>query len=253
MNESKEDLAKGGFEGFVVFVLVFAFLSFYFVGFVLAADPVGPDTYESISNSTKATVGNLTWNISGGYISKFNLTATTQDYRWKAFVGNMTGSFTLDDASGSTIFDWTLTSVTGRIYATRNSSEVQWTEISCSNLTLMEQENSWLSHSNVDDNISATFDQSDHDPFNVAGTNIDADSCPTLSTYVNNASQAQGADVFEEMVLIDSVNTTVYATILENDVAGYDGQQYDFQMLVPENGSAAWNSQIPYYIYVELG
>jgi len=252
MSESKKEEINVGFSrlvyvGLILFIFVIAFLTF------IMADPVGPDEFVSVSNSTKAATGSQVWNISGGYISTFNLTATVQNTRWKAFVGNMTGSFTLDDATGSTIFDWTLSTVTGRIYATRNSSTVNWTGVNCSSIYYMEQENTWLSHSNADDNITATFDQTDHDGFSVGAVSISANSCPTLSTYVSNQSQAQEADVFEEIVLRDNLNKTVYATILEEDETGYNGQEFDFQMLVPENGSAAWTSSTAYYIYVELG
>ncbi len=236
---------------------VLIILGVFLFGFISAADPVRPDEIESIANETKSTSGTLMFNVSGGYVSTFNLTATIQDDRWKAFVGNVTGSFTLDDSTGSTIYDWTLSSITGRVYATRNSSTVTWSSIECSNNSLLEQENTWLSHTNHDDNLTATFNTNlsdvDHDPFYVGGQYISADTCPTLSTYVNNQSQAQGADVFEEMALIDNQNITVYATILEEDAVGFDGNRYDFQMLVPENGSAAWEGALPYYVYIELG
>ena len=77
---------------------------------------------------------------------------------------------------------------------------------------------------------------------------IAANQCPTLNTYINNVSQDTD---FEEMALYDSTSI-IYATILENDLAGYDGQTYDFQMLVPENGSQGFTGATPYYIYVEL-
>jgi len=56
---------------------------------------------------------------------------------------------------------------------------------------------------------------------------------------------------FEEMVMYDGTST-VFATILEDQETGYDGTNYDFQMLVPDNGSASWTGAIPYYVYVEL-
>ncbi len=253
MSETKKEIKLENIERFIVVFVLCSFLIFLFLGFVFAADPVNPDDFTSIANSSKGSPTAKIWNISGGNISTFNLSATVQNTRWKAFVGNMTGSFTLDDASGSTIFDWTLSTITGRIYATRNSGSINWSGITCSNTTLMEQENGWLSHTSIIDNITATFDESDHDTLNVGPVTLQSDTCPTLSTYVDNSSQEQGADVFEEMVIIDNTNKTVYATILEADEGGYDGELYDFQMLVPENGSAAWTSSIGYYIYVELG
>jgi len=54
------------------------------------------------------------------------------------------------------------------------------------------------------------------------------------------------------MALSDGVNT-VYATIMEEDVTGYDGSKYDFQMIVPEDGSPGFSGATAYYIYVEIG
>jgi hypothetical protein len=213
-----------------------------------AADPQGPDGILSVNNSTKGNVSAKIFNISGGYIATFNLSATIQNPRWKAFVGNITGSFTLDDASGSTIYDWTLSSINGRVYATRNSSTVAWSNINCSNNTHLEAENTLLSHSNNDDNITKTFENRTHNSFWVGATNIGANTCPNLKTYVNDAAQITR---FQEMALYDNYNI-VYATILEQDQAGYDGSLFDFQMIVPENGGAGWNGATAYYLYVEL-
>src|SRR3989338_5789452 len=79
---------------------------------LVSAVPEGVNTITYISNSTKSlTAGNLinsTFNSSvgpGGYIFTMNLDTTQQNKRWKAYVGNVTGKLTLDDASSYTIFD----------------------------------------------------------------------------------------------------------------------------------------------------
>ena len=239
---------KGRGHGSLKFLLL-AFAVVFVSSFVFSA-PVGPDSLDLGTNETGVATGTQMINISGGYIQNLTLTANTQNPRWKAFLGEVVGSFTLDDASGSTIYDWTLSTVTGKVFATRASGSITWASINCSNLTYMEAENTALSHSNIDDNISATFDDTTHDAFYVGAVSIGANQCPTLNTYVNNVTNV--ANTFEEMVLYDGTNT-VYATILEEDSTGYDGNSYDFQMLVPENGSAGYSGATAYYLYVELG
>lgn len=221
--------------------------------------PQGPDNLVNSENRTKANVSAKFINNSGGEISFLELNATVQNTRWKAFVGNVSGMLTLDDASGSTIFDWTLTTITGRIYATRNSSYIDWTSINCSNITHLIAEDSALVLTSADDNITKTFNASynntqnftasgNHSEF-YAGTKLIYEStCPVLKTYVNNASQ-EGS--FEEIALYDGVSM-VYATILENDTIGYNTERYDFQMIVPENGSSSFTSSTAYYIYAEI-
>ncbi|HJX50598.1 MAG TPA: hypothetical protein VJ438_03995, partial [Candidatus Nanoarchaeia archaeon] len=131
-----------------------------------------------------------------------------------------------------------------------DSSTIEWSLINCSNITTnLAVENNAMFHNRTSDNITATFQfPSTHDPFWVAGKNIAQNACPTLNTYINDAAQD---DDFEEMALYDQTSI-VYVTILEDNLAGYDSQTYDFQMLVPENGSQGFTGATPYYIYVEL-
>jgi hypothetical protein len=234
-------------------ILVLGILfSIILLGFVIAADPVSPDGISYGENETKNASDSLMVNISGGVISNFNLSATIQNPRWKAFVGQVVGSFTLSDSSGSTIYDWTLATVTGRVYATRTNGAVAWTSIGCADIAALETENTQLSHSNPDDNLTATFSDQTHDTFYVGANVIPVDSCPTLNTYVNSVKNEGSGQPFEEMVLHDGSNL-VFASILEEDQTGYNGESYDFQMIVPENGSAGFTSATPYYLYVEIG
>lgn len=241
-------------KGFFLIAILAIFAVFIFIllnSIFLSADPVGPTSVVSVSNETKGgSTSAYFFNISGGYIAALNLTANIQNIRWKAFIGWVNGRYTLDDAGGSTIYDWSLTVTTGRVYATRDSSTIEWNLIGCANRTTnLATENSALLHNTTAaDNLPNTFRYGTHDPFWVAGRNIAQDTCPTLNTYIGNLTQD---DDFEEMALYDSTSI-IYATILENDLAGYDGQTYDFQMLVPENGSQGFSGATAYYLYVEL-
>ncbi len=215
----------------------------------IIATPTGPSNIYHVSNSTKGATSAGFINISGGYISTINLTANSQNLRWKAFVGNVTGKFTLDDSGGSTIYDWTLSSTGGEVYATRNSGTITWTNISCATNTWLMQENGAMDHQNTSaDSINNTFVSGTHSLFFVGATSITASSCPTLNTYVNSGSQDSS---FEEIALYAS-SSVIYASILEEDVTGYDGQPYDFQMIVPENGDPGFTGATAYYLYVEL-
>lgn len=232
---------------FIIGILVICILLFSNI-FLSAIGPSGPSLV-SVSNKTKATTSAAFFNISGGYIAALNLTANVQDTRWKAFVGWVNGKFSLSDQGGSTIYDWSLSTTSGRVYSTRDSSTIEWNLIQCANRTTsLQAENLAMFHNSSADNITKTFQYGTHDSFWVAGTNLVASTCPTLNTYIGNVSQDSD---FEEMALYDATSI-IYATILENDLAGYDGQTYDFQMLVPENGSQGFTGATAYYLYVEL-
>ena len=119
-----------------------------------------------------------------------------------------------------------------------------------SNMTYLEQENALMNHTNINDYINKTFSVGGtHETFYVGTKTIENNTCPTLNTYVENSTQD---NYFEEMVLYDGSNT-VYATILEPRVNGYNAIPYDFQMIVPENGLSTWTGSTAYYIYIELG
>jgi hypothetical protein len=224
-------------------------LSVFILSTFISADPVGPTGVTSVWNETMNTTAAGFFNISGGYIAALNLSVSAQNMRWKAFVGWVTGGFTLDDSSGSTIYDWSTTITNGRVYATRDSSTIEWNSIECANLlTNLESENTALNHTQAD-NITATFSLDTlHDGFLVAGEPILPDTCPTLNTFVNDTSQD---DVFDEVALYDGTSI-VYAALLSIGEVGYDGNTYDFQMLVPENGTPGFSGATAYYLYAEI-
>lgn len=215
---------------------------------LVIATPTGPSTINITANETKAPTAGSMVNISGGIISKMNITATVQNPHWKAFLGWIDGKFTLDDSSGSTIYDWTLSSISGEIYATRAAGVANWGTVSCANATEITAEDIALNHTGGD-NITSTFTASSNiATFVVAGTTISAGTCSATNTYTDIG--PVGTE-FEEVILHDTTNI-IYATILEDNQTGYDGAGYDFQMIVPEVAEDTWSGSTAYYLYVEL-
>ncbi|NCN87213.1 hypothetical protein GW932_05250 [archaeon] len=240
--EDKKIHVKKGF-----LLLVVASLFLFSISFALSA-PTGIDGLDSNFNKTKSAASAQMVNISGGYIASFNLTADVQNPRWKAFVGQVIGSFSLSDGEGSTIYDWTLATVTGRVYATRKVAAPNWGSIACATTANLETENANMNHDKIFDNITATFDDATHGIFYVGAEDFLANECThTVNTYVGGASTA----AFEEVALYDGADI-VYAAILEENEVGFDGEAYDFQMLVPEDGSPGFAGATPYYLYIEL-
>jgi hypothetical protein len=238
-------------------IAIIAIISFIIIGFIVsvnasAGDPVYLDDLNVSRNQTKAATSQRLVNISGGYISTVTIWSYAQDPRWKGMVGSVVGKFVLADQSGSKLFDWTLPTLTGRVYATRNSSSPLWSNVNCSNLTFLNEENVLISHTSPDDNLNMTFNyavNATHNGFNVGARTIAANTCPTLNTYVNSNPQD---NQFEEMALYDGTNT-FYSTIINSNQTGFDGSKYDFQMIVPENGGQTFTGSTAYYLYVELG
>jgi hypothetical protein len=215
------------------------------------AEPVGTSaTY--VKNSTSSNPGNATLNYSGGYIMTVNLVSNEQNTRWKAFVGNVTGTLKLDDADGYSIYSWDRTTTSGEVYAVRTPNAITWADINCSTSINTTAEEIALGHTaNPNDNISATFNDSDHVEFYVGTERIAANTCNTTNLAINDTMDL--ADDFEEVLLHDG-SYMVYAAIIESDISGYraGAETYDYQMMVPENASSGFSGATPYYFYVEL-
>lgn len=229
----------------MAFVLVIAFLllSLVYKAHKIQALPIGPTlTYQGNEtiNSTPASRTDKP-----GYIHFLNFSALQQNNRWKAYVGNVTGQLTLDDSSGNTIYDWTLTSITGEVYASRASS-ITWSNINCSNHTSISLEETALGMSSSDDDsINKTFNETNHYTMVTAGRTMHSGNCRAQFTYVNDAPQTTN---FEELLLSDGANF-VYATFINESSTGFDGNIEDFQMIVADMET---NPQT-YYFWVELG
>jgi hypothetical protein len=225
-----------------------------FSKFVMAL-PTAP-SINYISN-TSATTGLFNRSVDiKGTITTITLDANQQDYKWKAYVGNVTGKVALDNANGQSIYDWNLgTSGGGEVYVSKYSN-INWNNISCVDQPSIDAEQASLSMSAIGaDNINSTFNFTNHRSFNVGANSglRNMSGCRSTATYINDTAQAMGSGAFFQEILLRDSNTgnMVYATFIESAHQGYDNQQYDFQLLVAENESAT----VPtlYYFWVELG
>lgn len=211
--------------------------------------PTGLNILSNVTETPDATpASSLT--TAGGSFTTLILNGSFQNPRWKAYVGNISGVLTLDNAAGYSIYDWNLTTINGEVYISRNSS-VTWSTIGCATPTRISAEHTFLNHAYSSiDNINNTFNRSIHRGFYVSTTQITNSSCRSIATYVNDARQTDTENAaFQEILLTDNTNL-VYATLLENNRAGFDNAQYDFQMIVPEDDTKV--SPTTYYFYAEI-
>jgi hypothetical protein len=215
-----------------------------------AALPSGPtiitNTTYDIAPRPAATITTV-----GGSFTTLLLNATTQTPRWKAYVGNVTGQLVLDDSNNKSIYDWFVSSVTGEVYATRNST-IDWSTVQCAADESIFSEDESLHMSQVNpDTINNTFINNVHRMFYVGSSLITNSSCRSISTYVNDAAQSVSENAaFQEILLQDDSSRLVYATIINQNTTGFNSQKYDFQMIVAEDEYLT--AATPYYLYVEL-
>jgi hypothetical protein len=218
------------------------------LGLVLGVDPVGPQIISNVTEEPTPRPGQQLV-TEGGSFTTLVLNVTAQTQRWKAYVGNVTGRLTLDDASNYTIYDWQLSTIAGEVYISRNSS-ITWSEVKCANASTISAEETFMNHTPSNpDSISNTFNNTIHKSFWVGTTLIANSSCPAIATYVNDTSQAATENATYQEILLTDGNSLIYATILEENKFGFDFGIYDFQIIVAEN---EFVDNTPYFFWVEL-
>jgi hypothetical protein len=220
-----------------------------FIASIAYGEPLGQFVISSNSSSTRSYPVNSRADA-GGNIVTLIVNATMQHTGWKAYVGNISGGFTLDDANNDTIYAWSLSSYTGELYASTASS-ITWGSIACATIGAIESESNNLSlNSTGVDSINRTFSTQVHETVTVATTTILNSTCYSTALYINDTAQTPSETVnFQEIVLWDTA-TLVYAAPLEQNIAGYNNNSFDFQLLIPDNESTTVTTT--YYFYVEL-
>ncbi|MBD3203362.1 hypothetical protein GF327_03650 [Candidatus Woesearchaeota archaeon] len=237
-------------------ILLVLFLLIIYFSIVIAAEPEG-GTIDFKSNSTKNITPPSSRNDTKGTITTIVMTATQQNTKWKAYVGNVTGTLVLRDAADYSIYEWTsIGDPTGEVYITRNDS-IEWSNIKCANSTIIDSEQVFLNHSPTSrDNINNTFSNQAHDSFWVGDvTEIQNSTCWGTATWINDSSQTINEDsLFQEILLYDNTNL-IYTTIIEQNLQGYRNDSattYDFQAILPDNALPGSTGQVTYYFYVEI-
>lgn len=234
-------------------ILLFIITATLFFVVDVSAAPASPQIVYVTNSTYTATSVNRSMDAKGT-ITVLTMTLNQQDYKWKAYVGNVSGTLALDDADALSIYDWSLTSINGEVYVSRASS-VSWANVSCVDQAVINTEQTAMGMtSNARDNINSTFNYTTHRSFLIGAKNITSSSCRSIATYVSDGPQVISVNsLFQEILLKDDLSgSLIYTTLLEQDQVSYDGTSvYDFQLIVAENESAS--SPTNYYFYVELG
>ena len=235
--------------------LVTIAVAFLALAAVVWADPQGP-TSIAVENGRQADRGTSSFPVvaQAGNVSRLDINDSRITTAWQGFYGNVSGSIVLDDAFNSTFFQWASADPQGEIFAS-NQSTVSWSNISCLNFTVAQPYGPNLSilERQYDigeadsDGFNETYTTFFTGSFDVGEVEIDSsDNCAQTYPFQNN--QTQSAQ-FENVLLTDNLSV-IFTTLIDPGV-GYNGNSYDFQLLVAENGTN--NEQTTtYYLFVEL-
>lgn len=253
------------FISLVVVVLFFTIIKIYAVEPNGATIEYGSSQALFVGNSSNisAVAGNITeLEIFSGF---------TVSQTWQGFYGTVTGGLRLSDGANNMLYNWSLVTPSGEIYASTNST-ITWGNIQCfnfsavgnysnetgnggttnlygTNLTIINQ--MFNMNSSDFDSINNTFDVFNHDPFFTANQEFSANECRSIQLFTNESESEDG--VFEEVLLYEPVTTSiVFMSILEDNKEGFNGSQVDFEMIVLEDGHDSDTESTPYFFYLEL-
>ena len=208
-----------------------------------------------------------------GNVTPLNIIGYSSTQSWQGYFGNVSGTIQLADASDNVIYNWTLAEPSGEVYASTNSS-ITWGNIQCfnftadgigtagtagatnlggTNLSVLEANFGMLTDDvdGVNETFSFTPAGDGHDLFYTANLQFSAGEC--LSTKVYSPS-GPVANQFEEILLYEpATSSVVFASLLEKGALnGFNNQDNDFEMIVPENGHGTDTTATTYYFFVEI-
>lgn len=233
----------------IYYVFLVAILAVSAFGFV-SADPNGASTVTP-GASTRGTVDPAANHSAfAGNVTELTITGNSITQSWQGYFGNVSGSIRLTDGSGNAMYNWSLATPSGEVFASTANS-ITWSSIDCFNWTTDGAALELAFNVNDSaDGVNETFtDANSHVEFFVGGTTFTAGEC--MSTDIFDSSQAGVDGNFEEVLLHDGTNT-VFAALLEDDLSGFDSASHDFEMIVLEDGHSGDTSTTPYFFYVEL-
>ena len=244
--------------------------------FSALADPQPPETLNIIASSSKADPGLISVPAYAGNVTRLTITSDQKTKNWQGYYGEVTGRIVLDDAANQSLYAWTLVDPRGEVYATRNSSSVNWTNtnILCcwdginndtvtDNRTCLTREEAEMNTDseadpglNARDGVNETFNLTTHPAFFVSANSFSADQCNhSISLFVNDSDPNSGnvPRSFNETLLYSwSDASLIFMSVIEPNAWGFNATRYDFQMLVTEDGHLDDTATTAYYFYIEL-
>ncbi len=231
-------------------MLVFMLIS---TGIVIAT-PTGFLNNDEIQDYRRSDPSEKTDSAKAGNVTEINASFLQVTKSWAGYYGNVTGTIVLDNSDNMSMYDWSVATPSGTIFAV-NQSVTSWSNVQCFNysnkgteINLSHLESS-LGCNGSDDCVDETFNTNTHATITV-GTNTFTNVCNATKTYVNDGASTD----FDEALLYEpDANLVIYATVIQDNQNGFDNTPADFQLLVGENGhGSAASTTTPYYFYIEL-
>jgi len=253
--------------------LIFFLIILIQFSLVLAVQPFGANVNEI--NSTRAAADSPSSAPAlAGNVTELNIDGYSVTQSWQGYFGNVSGTIQLSDSEDNIMYNWSLASPQGEIYASINDS-LEWTYIQCLNFSadgtygndqaqvggtsfygtnLTQLESTFNIIPDDVDGVNETFTLQGVGTHNQFFTNnLEFSEGECMSTRVFDSTGSGQDNNFEEVLLYEPESqSVVFTSLLNEDTLGFDGRTHDFEMLVLEDGHGTDTDTTTYYFYVEL-
>jgi len=122
------NLSRIGFVLAVAISFVFVYLNL-----MMAIQPFGAN-YTEINSTTAPVDPPQSIQAQAGNVTELNIDGYSTTQTWQGYFGNVTGTIMLGDGSDNVMYNWSLSSPEGEIYASVNDS-ISWGSVMCFNFT----------------------------------------------------------------------------------------------------------------------
>jgi hypothetical protein len=220
-------------------LVVTLILAITLVATFATSDPNGADLGSTVNTSRALNDTAETHNAYAGNISGITILGYAVTQTWQGYYGNVSGAVELADANDFVMYNWSLASPEGEVYATVNHT-LTWNNIQCFNmsangtmgdnaetagatnvggLNLTELETRYNIGYNDVDGVDETFvytgSGAGHDLFYTANLEFAAGECNSTRVYRMNGTAEN--NIYEEALLYEPLSgTVVFAAIIES-------------------------------------
>jgi hypothetical protein len=218
-----------------------ASVSLYFSIGVIGAPTGAVVTAGSDSQMVQGAAGSDP--ATGGVITSLTLNATGQTNNWQGYWGYVGSYIVLADSGQRFMYSWNTTNQSsGSVIASRaNSLNIT----ALSNQSACTVEDSVIPDA-INDKVSSTFTDGAHTSIVIGNVTISSNTC-TTDLFVDNVSNT----TWEENMLTDGNGKYVYQVFIHTGYNVFNGNEANFQMIVPEDEAGAAGTTT-YYFWLEL-
>lgn len=180
-----------------------------------------------------------TVSVEAGNVTRANVEGNASTYRWAGLFGNVTGSIVLGDATEKVLFEWT---AAGNLVFASQGATIDWPSLVDANEAAVTAAYTYLATGNSD-----AYDTT----FVNGAENIGSNIWTTLTSDFAYTRNNESVDTWKTYSLTDG-SEMVFAGLVSENGRSYDNEIADFQMIIPEDGTAGDTTAQTYNLWIEL-